>query len=105
MSESSSRSPIRRRRYRGWTANVVTWASSTMSQMPPYATTSSLIVPTRYAASRFASSSWRYACGGQGVVNEARSMSWTAGRSATVIGRMRSTGSGAGAVIGPASSR
>ena len=41
------------------------------------------------AARRFASSSWRYAWGGHGVVNEARSMSWTAGRSATVIGRIR----------------
>ena len=33
--DSSSRSPIRRRRYRGCTAKVVTWASSTISQMPP----------------------------------------------------------------------
>ena len=44
------------------------------------------------AARRFASSSWRYAWGGHGVVNEARSMSWTAGRSSIVIGRIRRTG-------------
>jgi hypothetical protein len=56
---TSSRSPIDRRRQAGSTANVVTWASSTISQIPAKATTTPSIFATRYVASLFVVSSLR----------------------------------------------